>query len=83
MSGYPLRQDKGLALVGPTPEGHPPITWASGPNARDAAQPTAQQLPAALGNAEDVIAVGRGLGAEKVRGFLDSTAIFDILRNAL
>jgi alkaline phosphatase len=83
LNGYPMRQDKGIALVSPSVEGHPAITWATGPNANDAAQPSAHQLPAALGNAEDVIAVGRGLGAEKVRGFLDSTAIFDILRGAL
>jgi alkaline phosphatase len=30
-----------------------------------------------------VIAVGRGLGAEKIRGFIDSTAIFELLRDAL
>lgn len=83
LNGYPMRQDKGIALVGPTPEGTPAITWATGPNARDAAQPSAHQLPAALGNAEDVIAVGRGLGAEKLRGFIDSTAIFDLLRESL
>lgn len=83
LNGYPLRQDKGIALVGPTPEGYPPITWATGPNARDAAQPSAQQLPAALGNAEDVIAVGRGLGAERISGFIDSTMIFEILRGSL
>ncbi len=83
MSGYPLRPDKGIALLSPTPEGFPPITWASGPNARDAAQPAAHQLPSALGNAEDVIAVGRGLGAEKIRGFIDSTAIFELLRESL
>ena len=83
MSGYPLRQDKGIALMSPTPEGYPPITWAAGPNGRDAAQPAASQVPSGLGNAEDVIAVGRGLGAEKIRGFMDSTAIFELLREAL
>lgn len=83
MNGYPLRQDKGIALLGPTPEGHPTITWATGPNAKDAAQPSAHQVSAALGTAEDVIAVGRGLGAENIRGFIDSTAIFKVLRDAL
>jgi alkaline phosphatase len=83
LNGYPLRQDKGIALIGPSPEGSPAITWASGPNAKDAAQPSAHTVPAALGNAEDVIAVGRGLGAEKIRGFLDSTAIFELLRDSL
>lgn len=83
LNGYPLRQDKGIALLGPTPEGTPAITWATGPNAKDAAQPSAHTVPAALGNAEDVIAVGRGLGAEKIRGFIDSTAIFELLRDSL
>jgi alkaline phosphatase len=83
LNGYPLRQDKGIALLGPTPEGTPAITWATGPNAKDAPQPSAHTVPAALGNAEDVIAVGRGLGAEKIRGFIDSTAIFDLLRDSL
>ena len=83
LNGYPLRQDKGIALLGPTPEGTPAITWATGPNAKDAAQPSAHTVPAALGNAEDVIAVGRGLGAEKIRGFMDSTAIFELLRSSL
>ncbi len=83
MNGYPLRRDKGIALLGPTTEGYPTITWATGPNAKDAAQPTALQVGAGLGTAEDVIAIGRGLGAENIRGFIDSTAIFQVLRDAL
>ena len=82
-SGYPLRQDKGPALLGTTPEGNPAITWASGPKGPQAPEPSAFQSPAALNNAEDVIAVGRGLGAEKVRGFLHQTDIFHILKDAL
>ena len=82
-SGYPLRQDKGPALLGTTPEGNPAITWASGPKGPQAPEPTAFQSPAALNTAEDVIAVGRGLGAEKVRGFLHQTDIFHILKDAL
>jgi alkaline phosphatase len=83
LNGSPLRQDKGIALLGPTPEGKPAITWATGPNGKDSAQPSAHTAPAALGNAEDVIALGRGLGAEKIRGFIDSTAIFELLRGSL
>lgn len=82
-SGYPLRQDKGPALLGTTPEGNPAITWASGPKGPQAPEPSAFQSPAALNTAEDVIAVGRGLGAEKVRGFLHQTDIFHILKDAL
>ncbi len=83
LSGYPLRQDKGPALLGTTPEGHPAITWASGPKGPQASEPSAFQTPAALNTAEDVIAIGRGLGAEKVRGFLHQTDIFRIMKDAL
>jgi alkaline phosphatase len=83
LSGYPLRQDRGLALLGPTSEGHPSITWATGPKGPQSNEPTARQTPAALNTAEDVIALGRGLGAEKIHGFLDNTDIFQILRDAL
>ncbi len=83
LSGYPLRQDKGPALLGTTPEGNPAITWASGPKGPQAPEPSAFQSPAALNTAEDVIAVGRGLGAEKVQGFLHQTDIFRFLKDAL
>jgi alkaline phosphatase len=83
LSGYPLRQDKGLALLGPTPDGNPSITWATGPNGSKANEPAAWQAPSALDTAEDVIALARGIGAEKVSGFLDNTQIFKILRDAL
>lgn len=46
-------------------------------------EPAAFQTPSALNNAEDVLAIGQGVGAEKVRGFLDNTAIFEIVREAL
>ena len=83
LSGYPLRQDKGLALLGPTPEGNPSITWATGPKGPKSDEPAARETPGAVNTAEDVLALGRGLGGEKVRGFLDNTDIFQILRDAL
>lgn len=46
-------------------------------------EPAAFQTPSALNTAEDVIAVGRGAGAERLRGFLDNTEIFRILKDAL
>lgn len=46
-------------------------------------EPAAFQAPSALNTAEDVIAIGRGAGAEKLNGFLDNTAIFRILKDAL
>ncbi len=83
LSGYPMRQDKGLALLGLTPEGNPYITWATGPKGAKPNEPVARDAAAGVNTAEDVLALGRGLGAEKLRGFLDSTEIFKIIRDAL
>lgn len=83
LNGYPLRDDKGLAILGPTPQGHPPITWATGPHGPASPEPSAYQTPGALNNAEDVIVLGRGIGAEKLRGYMDNTDIFKILKEGL
>ncbi len=83
LSGYPLRQDRGLALLGPTPEGNPYITWATGPKVGKPNEPAARDAAGGVNTAEDVIALGTGLGAERLRGFLDNTDIFHILRDAL
>lgn len=81
LNGYPLRQDHGVALLGTTASGYPSLTWATGP--ATASEPAAFPTPSALNTAEDVIAAANGPGAEKFHGFLDSTAIFDLLRDAL
>ena len=83
LSGYPMRQDKGLALLGPTPEGNPYITWATGPKGAKPNEPVAREAVGGVNTAEDVLALGAGLGAERLRGFLDNTDIFQILRDAL
>ena len=83
LSGYPMRQDKGLALLGPTPEGNPYITWATGPKGAKPNEPVARDAVAGVTTAEDVLALGAGLGAEKLHGFLDNTDIFKIIRDAL
>jgi alkaline phosphatase len=59
----------------PPPIAAPPISTRS--------EPAAFQAPSALNNAEDVIALGQGMGAEKLHGIMDNTAIFEILRDAL
>ena len=82
LNGFPLRQDHGVAILGVTPEGYPSITWATGPT-DSKSEPAAFQTPAAVNTAEDVIAIGRGPGAEKLQGFIENTAIFDLLREAL
>ncbi len=85
LNGYPLRQDHGVALLGTTASGYPSLTWATGPNGPPAKgnEPAAFQTVSALNTAEDVIAAAKGPGAEKFHGFLENTAIFDLLRDAL
>lgn len=90
LNGFPLKQDHGVALLGVNPAGYPAITWATGPSGpgetqdtRGKTEPAAFATPAAVHTVEDVLAVGRGSGAEKLHGFLENTAIFEILRNAL
>jgi alkaline phosphatase len=62
--------------VSPAPEAPPkPVAPRS--------EPAAFQTPSALNTAEDVLAVGTGPGAEKLRGFMDSTGIFRLIKDAL
>jgi alkaline phosphatase len=85
LNGYPLRQDHGVALLGTTASGYPSLTWATGPNGPPSTgtEPAAFRTPSAMNTAEDVIAAAKGPGAETFHGFLDSTAIFELLRDAL
>jgi alkaline phosphatase len=71
----------GAAALGaaPTEAGSP----APSSGQRSRVEPAAYQTPAGVNTVEDVIAVGRGEGAEALTGFLDQTAIFKILKNAL
>ncbi len=59
----------------------PAATPPPGPNAR--IEPAASLYPSAINTAEDVLALGQGLGAERLRGIMDNTVIFQILRDAL
>jgi len=90
LNGFPAREDHGVALLGTNASGHPSLTWSTGPNGPGPGaspqaniEPAAFQTPSALETAEDVVAVGRGDGAEKLRGFIDNTRIFEIFRDAL
>lgn len=88
LNGYPLRQDHGVALLGSNPSGQPAVAWATGPNGPQPpepakSEPAAFRTPSALNSAEDVLAAGRGDGAEKLHGYIDNTVIFEILRDAL
>jgi alkaline phosphatase len=86
LNGHPLRQDRGVSLLGTTASGHPALTWATGPNGPPAdahKEPAAFQTTTALNTAEDVLLAAKGPGAEAFHGFLENTAIFELLRDAL
>jgi alkaline phosphatase len=89
LSGYPLLKQQKGEFFGPAPSGYPYLSWATGPNGPQAGatvprnEPAAVSQPSGLNTAEDMIAVGRGPGAERLSGFLDNTVIFSILKDAL
>ena len=97
VNGYPFRYDSGVAILGLNSTGQPWVTWATGPNggktgtnvespgARDlsALEPAAVQAPSALNSLEDPIANATGLRMEKLRGTIDNTQVFEIIRDAL
>jgi alkaline phosphatase len=95
VNGYPFRYDNGVAILGLNSAGQPWVTWATGPNgprnaemngappAGTPPEPAALQAPAALNSIEDPVASATGLRVEKLRGTIDSTALFSILRDAL
>jgi len=97
VNGYPFRYDSGVAILGLNSAGQPWVTWATGPNggktganvesssARDlsALEPAAVQVPSALNSVEDPIASAMGLRMEKLRGTIDNTQLFEIIRDAL
>ena len=97
VNGYPFRYDSGVAILGLNSAGQPWVTWATGPNgektgatvesssARDlsALEPAAVQAPSALNSLEDPVANATGLRMEKLRGAIDNTQVFEIIRDAL
>ena len=96
INGYPLRQDHGVSLLGGmNAVGLPSLTWSTGPTGPVAAggttagsTPTPTE-PAAFGAAyaanvaDDAVAAGFGPGSERLRGFLDNTFVFDLLKGEL
>jgi len=87
LNGYPLRSDKGLALLGiNTTSNLPSFTWSTGPNGRQAVDAATKPDPAAaysanaVGTTSDMLAFGSGQGADALTGVLDNTAVFEIIR---
>jgi len=91
LNGFPFRNDKGAGLLGINAQGVPSITWSTGPESGThispegpvSNEPAASKQAAAIGTAEDVIAVGTGPGSETINGFMDNTDIFRLIEKAL
>lgn len=86
LNGFPLRNDKGLALLGTNPQGIPAWTWSSGPGGTPEApgtEPSALPNSPVLPVAEDVLAVGVGPGAEALSGFLSAPDVYSLLAKQL
>ena len=91
LNGYPFRNDKGAGLLGINAQGAPSITWSTGPESGTrtspegpvSTEPAASKRAAAIGVAEDAIAVGSGPGSEALKGFQDNTEIFRIVHKEL
>lgn len=103
LNGYPLRQDRGVSLLGMNAYGLPAVAWATGPDGPQLlapgtqapgaqapatptpppAEPAAFYAPYAANVADDAIAAGFGPGSSQLRGFLDNTFIFDLVRSEL
>ncbi|MDQ6939277.1 MAG: alkaline phosphatase, partial [Verrucomicrobiota bacterium] len=62
--------------------GDDPITPRAAPVNSAFEQPAAVFLPAAQNSAGDVVAFGVGLGTDPLRGSLDNTAIFELIRDS-
>lgn len=66
---------------------YPALTFATGPGALDPRPPTADRpalVPLRYGThaGEDVLAAARGPGAERLRGFVTNTDLFEVMRAA-
>jgi len=62
---------------------HPPPSDASASPPKILQEPAAFYAPAALDTVDDVVAFGTGPGAESLRGSIDNTAIFHMIRDLL
>ncbi|MEO8206088.1 MAG: alkaline phosphatase [Chthoniobacterales bacterium] len=70
-------------LSGQTPAAPAEAGASPAPSPSAAQEVSAVHLDHAIGVAEDVMAIGIGPGSEKINGFLDNTAIYQILKENL
>ena len=91
LNGYSFRNDKGAAILGINAQGVPSLTWSTGPGSGQTmtldgiahTEPSAFTTAAAVGTAEDAIAVSAGPGSEELVGFRDNTDVFHIIQKGL
>ncbi|MEI8310428.1 MAG: alkaline phosphatase [Verrucomicrobiota bacterium] len=91
LNGYSFRNDKGAAILGINAQGVPSLTWSTGPGSGQTmtpdgiahTEPSAFTTAAAVGTAEDAIAVSTGPGSEELVGFRDNTDVFHIIQKGL
>jgi len=91
LNGYSFRNDKGAAILGINAQGVPSLTWSTGPgsgqtttpNGMSHTEPSAFTTAAAIGTAEDAIAVSAGPGSEALNGFRDNTDVFHTIQKGL
>ncbi|MEA3188441.1 MAG: alkaline phosphatase, partial [Chthoniobacter sp.] len=67
----------------PVAAASPPAENSSSSPASTPKEPAAFYAPSAINNAGDVIGIGIGPGSEAMSGFIDNTAIFQIIRKNL
>ena len=97
VNGYPFRYDSGVAILGLNSAGQPWVTWATGPMVGKAAEtssrqclaisPPLSQRPFKLHphsiRWKTRLPMPLALGMEKLRGTIDNTHVFEIIRDAL
>lgn len=91
LNGYPFRNDRGTGILGINAQGVPSLTWSTGPGSgtttspsgMTSTEPPAFKMAAAIGTAEDAIAVSVGPGTETLTGFQDNTDIFNVIKKGL
>ncbi len=91
LNGYSFRKDKGAAVLGINAQGVPSFTWSTGPGSGQRqtpegishTEPSAFKTAAAVGTAEDSLAVSAGPGAEELSGFRDNTDVFNVIQKGL
>ena len=66
-----------------TPESRPTEAARVLPGPASTQEPAAAYAPAARSTVADILAAGRGPGTEKLRGFGDNTAVFEIISDQL